>query len=276
MASVRYDSNSAFGGATTYRIAPAYLIPETGTKLKASYGTGFKAPSLDELYVNYPDFGFHSNPSLKPEESRGYDAGFEQALFGKRAEFGATYFHSDVTNLITFGPTSAWPGYTTYYLNLPSAKIDGAETYVTFKPRDDLKLRADYTYTMALNANFTAMDGQWSNELLRRPKHKASLGAEWQASQALSLSATLVYIGDFIDTDRYGTDPATRRAGPYGGQPCRLLRSGRRADSVCAHRQPVQRKLSGPNRLYASGAWRFRRNEGQPERFGLTNGAELS
>jgi vitamin B12 transporter len=206
VASIRYDDNSAFGGATTYRIAPAFLIPETGTKLKASYGTGFKAPTLDELYVNYPNFGFHSNPDLKPEESRGYDAGFEQTLFAKRVEFGATYFHNDITNLITFGPTSTWPGYYTYYLNLPSARIDGAETFVTFKPRDDLKFRADYTYTMA-------MDAQKSEELRRRPKHKASVGADWQASQALNLSATLVYVGDFVDTDRFGSIPRLNAPG---------------------------------------------------------------
>ena len=46
---IRNDDNGRFGDATTYRIAPAYLITETDTKLKASYGTGFKAPSLNQL-----------------------------------------------------------------------------------------------------------------------------------------------------------------------------------------------------------------------------------
>src|SRR5262249_16427187 len=46
-ASVRYDSNSQFGGEATFRVAPAYLIPETGSKLKGSVGTGFRAPILD-------------------------------------------------------------------------------------------------------------------------------------------------------------------------------------------------------------------------------------
>jgi len=56
--SVRYDDNDRFGGKTTFRIAPAVLIPETGTKFKASVGTGFKAPSLDELFDSYPQFNF--------------------------------------------------------------------------------------------------------------------------------------------------------------------------------------------------------------------------
>jgi vitamin B12 transporter len=50
--SILYDANDQFGGATTFRVAPAFLIPETGTKLKGSIGTGFKAPTLDELYDN--------------------------------------------------------------------------------------------------------------------------------------------------------------------------------------------------------------------------------
>jgi vitamin B12 transporter len=68
------------GGKTTFRIAPALLIPETDTKLKGSVGTGFKAPTLPELYQNFPSFNFFGNPNLKPETSIGYDLGFEQAL----------------------------------------------------------------------------------------------------------------------------------------------------------------------------------------------------
>ncbi|MGO9171200.1 MAG: TonB-dependent receptor plug domain-containing protein [Rhodomicrobium sp.] len=202
-ASVRYDSNDRFGDVTTYRIAPAFLIPETDTKLKASYGTGFKAPSLNELFVNYPDFFFYANPNLKPEESTGYDAGFEQKILAKRAEFGATYFHNGITNLITYEATA--PAYTTY-VNIARAETEGVETYFGFKPLTDVTLRADYTYTLA-------MDEELHEELLRRPKHKASLGAKWQATEALSLSATVIHVGDFVDTDRYGLIPRLNAPG---------------------------------------------------------------
>ncbi|PIV21326.1 MAG: TonB-dependent receptor, partial [Deltaproteobacteria bacterium CG03_land_8_20_14_0_80_45_14] len=43
---IRIDDHSRFGTETTYRIAPAYLIKETDTKIKGTFGTGFKAPSL--------------------------------------------------------------------------------------------------------------------------------------------------------------------------------------------------------------------------------------
>ena len=80
-ANIRDDINDQFGEHMTYRVAPAVIIPVTETELKASYGTGFKAPTLSELYQNFPDFNFFGNPNLKPEESTGYDAGFEQPLF---------------------------------------------------------------------------------------------------------------------------------------------------------------------------------------------------
>ena len=60
-------------------VALAMFLPATETKLKATAGTGFRAPSLTQLYVNFLPF-FVSNPDLKPETSFGYDFGFEQPL----------------------------------------------------------------------------------------------------------------------------------------------------------------------------------------------------
>ncbi len=69
----RFDNNDQSGPSFTYRIAPAYIIWETGTKIKSTFGTGFKTPSLFNLYD--PAFG---NPDLKPEKSIGFDVGIEQ------------------------------------------------------------------------------------------------------------------------------------------------------------------------------------------------------
>ncbi len=192
-ASVRFDDNGTFGGYPTFREAPAYLIPETGTKLKGSVGTGFKAPTLDELYDSYPSFGFFANPNLKPETSLGYDFGFEQSLWDKQVEFGSTYFHNDIKNLIEINNTG------TTYANIGQATTYGAENYVAYKPWQTLTLRADYTYTMA-------NDDVTHTELLRRPKHKVSLDGRWQATDALSLSATVVYTGKWVDINRSGSE----------------------------------------------------------------------
>ena len=61
----------SFGPHTTWRFAPTFIVPVTETKLKFTYGTGFKAPTLTELYVNFPAFNSVGNPNLAPETSSG-------------------------------------------------------------------------------------------------------------------------------------------------------------------------------------------------------------
>lgn len=187
--SLRHDENKKFGGKATYRIAPAFLIAETDTKLKASIGSGFKAPSLDQLFHDYPAFGFFANPNLQPETSTGYDLGFEQNLFNKRVQFGSTWFHNDIKNLIAYNNAF------TSYANIGKATTYGFENFIAYKPINTLNLRADYTFTIAKN---TLLD----QELLRRPKNKVSLNATWQTNDKTSISTTLLYTGAWIDGNR--------------------------------------------------------------------------
>jgi vitamin B12 transporter len=188
-ASGRYDDNDRFGGKATWRIAPAYLIPKTGTKLKASYGTGFKAPSLTQLFVSFPAFNFFANPNLEPEESEGYDIGFEQALAGERVRFGATYFHNDISNLINANATF------TSLENVGQATTQGVETFVSVAVTERFNVRGDYTFT-------DAIDDTTGLELLRRPKHKASLNLIWLPTDRLTISATALYVGSQVDGNR--------------------------------------------------------------------------
>jgi vitamin B12 transporter len=188
-ASVRWDQNERFGGEATWRIAPVYTTPLTKTKLKASYGTGFKAPSLTQLFVSFPEFNFFANPNLQPEESEGYDVGFEQPLWQDRIRFGATYFHNDIKNLIL--PNATF----TSLENIGRATTEGAEVFVAVSLADRFKFRGDYTYT-------DAVDNATGLELVRRPKHRASINASWRPIDRLSLSATLLYVGTWVDGNR--------------------------------------------------------------------------
>jgi vitamin B12 transporter len=189
---IRDDVNDQFGEHATYRIAPAVIIPFTETKLKASYGTGFKAPSLSELFQNFPDFNFFANPNLKPEESSGYDAGFEQPLFNERVRFGSTYFHNSITNLITSNDTF------TSYANVGLATSEGTESFVSVKVTDRVLVQADYTFTRAIDAS-TGL------QLLRRPKEKWSATATWLPIDPLTLSATVLHVSDWLDVTRDGS-----------------------------------------------------------------------
>ncbi|HEX4159514.1 MAG TPA: TonB-dependent receptor [Rhizomicrobium sp.] len=188
-AAVRFDDNAEFGGKATWRIAPAWLIPETGTKLEGSVGTGFKAPTLSEMFQNFPSFDFFGNPNLRPETSLGYDAGFEQSLFADAVQFGAKYYRNDIRNLINDNASF------TTYVNVGKAETDGVEAFAAWQVLPTLNLRVDYTFT-------EANDEILNQELLRRPKHKATLNTEWQATQQLSFDADLLGVSSWIDGNR--------------------------------------------------------------------------
>jgi vitamin B12 transporter len=195
VANIRNDRNESFGPYTTWRIAPVFIVPGTETKLKATYGTGFKAPSLTQLYVDNPSFGFLANRNLKPETSKGYDYGFEQSVLRDRVSFGATYFRNDIVNLIANQFTPVFTN-----INIGQAKTSGVESFVSVIPVERVKVRADYTYTATRN-EVTGLG------LFRRPAHKASVAATWNPLDSLSLSATVIYVSSWVDPGRVGTPP---------------------------------------------------------------------
>jgi vitamin B12 transporter len=190
---IRQDDNDRFGEHPTFRLAPALIIPITETKLKGSYGSGFKAPTLNQLFVSFPAFFFFANPNLKPEESIGYDAGFEQPLFNDRVRFGSTYFHNDITNLIQ--PVFNSATFTSTNTNIGRATTEGTENFVAATITDRVRVRADYTVTRTVDA----MTGL---ELLRRPKEKWSANVIWSPIDQLTLSATVLHTGSFVDVSR--------------------------------------------------------------------------
>ncbi|HEY5290563.1 MAG TPA: TonB-dependent receptor, partial [Caulobacteraceae bacterium] len=204
--SARYDSDDRYGGHATWRIAPAYTISATSTVLKGSVGTGFKSPTLSELFVSFPAFKFFANPNLKPETSFGYDVGFEQPLDGGRVRIGATWFHNAIRGLIEAGPDPSAGALAETYLNIGRATTYGVETFASVRLGRRLALRTDYTWLVA-------RDDITGAELIRRPKNKASLATDWQATGRLRFAASLVYVGAWRDFDRAGDALVT--ASPY-------------------------------------------------------------
>ncbi len=183
----RLDAISSFGSQWTYRGAVAYYVPGLETKLKVTYGTGFKAPSLYQLYSPYGD------PELKAENSQGWDAGFEQDVEKGKLGFGATYFHNDFNNLIEYDDD------TNLYGNVAKATTEGWETYVSSKPIQNLELRANYTYTWAFDANS-------GEQLPRRPQNQAGFSANYHW-KAVKLGFDVLYVGDRPDTGFAGYTP---------------------------------------------------------------------
>ncbi|KIZ35882.1 MULTISPECIES: TonB-dependent receptor [Rhodopseudomonas] len=197
VSNIRYDDNDSFGGHTTWRVAPTFIVPYTDTRLKATYGTGFKAPTLMQLYVNNPAYYTIANPALKPETSKGYDVGFEQPLFQNRASFGATYFNNEITDLISMtGYDLALGGYS--YENVGLAKTYGVESFVALQATETLRFRVDYTYTHT-------RDEDSGLRLRRRPDNKVTLSAIWNPIERATLSASIVHTSSWLDYDRFGT-----------------------------------------------------------------------
>ena len=112
---VRYEDHSSFGGKWTGR-ATATVDASDLMRVHGSVGTGFKAPTLNDLY--FPGF---SNPDLMPEESLGVDAGVELFVAAVRAHIGATFFYNDIRDLIEFDFVSSRPE------NLGDVTTAGAE-----------------------------------------------------------------------------------------------------------------------------------------------------
>lgn len=188
---VRIDDHERFGRRATFRIAPVYLLRQHGTKLTASFGTGFKAPSLFQLFGSSSFLGFTTftgNPNLKPETSRSWEAGIEQDLFGGRARVGATYFRTDIKNLIVSTPTF------TSVENRSEANLYGVEAFFQSTPYDGVTFRADYTFVRA-------EDGSNGQDLLRRPKHKASAALDYAFSGRGMVGISATYVGRRRDID---------------------------------------------------------------------------
>lgn len=196
VSNIRYDDNDSFGPHVTWRLAPAFIVPGTDTKLKASYGTGFKAPTLTQLYVNNPSYSSIANANLQPETSRGYDVGFEQALLRDRIKVGVTYFRNDIKNLINnvFNVSS----FTFSYVNVGAAATYGTESFASVAVTDEFKLRGDYT-TIVTRDETTGLG------LRNRPGHKESLSAIWSPNQQFTLSTTLLHVGSAVEFNRDGT-----------------------------------------------------------------------
>lgn len=189
-AGVRYDDHSTFGNAITYRTGLLYHLRPLGIRLKANLGSGFRAPSLNELY--YPYYG---NPDLKPEKSIGYDVGLEKELLNNKLVLGATWFSQHYHNLIQ-------TNFTTYTAdNIGNAQTEGVEVNVSAQPLDNLRVNAAYTWLDAVDRDTGAF-------LPLRPKNKFT-------SSLVYSMAKVTVIGEYLYVSRRYDSSLKRDISPY-------------------------------------------------------------
>lgn len=184
-AGIRFEDQSAFGNSTNPKFSAAYLLKETGTKFKGSFGTAFRAPTLNQLF--FPNFG---NPDLQPEESRSYDMGFEQELPFWRSHFDLSLFHTHFENLIQFIVVAG----RFQPLNTGKATSDGVEMALDFEPIDGiLQTRGYYTYMMTKDKSIAG------GELTRRPMHAGGVNLNLHLFDRWNLNLDAQFAGDRND-----------------------------------------------------------------------------
>jgi len=192
---LRYDSHDTFGDHVLGQAAAAWSLNNGDTILRASFGQGFKAPTLYQL------FSLYGNTRLKPEQADSWDAGIEQHFFDQALVISATGFYRKTTNQIDFvSCPSANPlctvGSFGVYDNVARTRAVGVELAAAAN-LGDLGLQANYTYTDT--ENIAPGNSNYGKQLPRRPKNEANLSADYAWPHDVSTGVALHYVGNTFD-----------------------------------------------------------------------------
>jgi vitamin B12 transporter len=188
-AGARHDNNDDFGDHTSYRASSAYLL-DVGVdvlKLKASYGTGFRAPSLYEIAYN-KNFGFGTaaTTKLKEETSKGFDAGVEYH-WHNGGSVEVVYFDQTIDDEIIFD-LDAFSG---YLQDRGATHSRGVESSAMYPISSTFRLLGNYTYNETKDPA--------GEHRLRRPRHLANIGFDAQPITAVTVFANVRIVRDTQD-----------------------------------------------------------------------------
>ena len=191
---VRHDDHETFGGETTWRVTGTWSLQQSAsrrTRLHATVGTGFRAPSLNELF-----FPFFGNVDLAPETSTGFDLGLEQRWLNGRLTFDLTYFDNDFEDLIGVSPAFT-------AINIDQAEAKGFELVATFRPDSRWFLEGSHTVT-------DTEDERTGQALARRPEHRSTVRFGFEPSDRFDGELSVISVRDRIDTDGGAMDDYER------------------------------------------------------------------
>ena len=197
---LRYDDHAQYGDNLLGQVAAAWALNEGDTVVRASWGQGFRAPGLYELYSEY------GNLNLQPEEFDSWEIGVEQRLFD-RAVVSATYFNRQADNEIRYNGCSTpstdplctvnGAGRWGYYRNVQKTEAQGVELVGRVDVTERLNVSANYTWTDAKSAS-GATDGK---RLTRRPEHMANFAADYAFAFGLKTGVAVRYVGETFNND---------------------------------------------------------------------------
>lgn len=189
-AGARVDDHSRFGTNWTFGANGSVAVAQ-GLRLRASYGEGFKAPTLYQLFSDY------GNGALVPERARSYDAGLEWASGDGVIHAAATLFRRDTRNQIGYvscfsvSNPLCQDGRYGFYDNIGKARAQGVEAELKLRPVETVSATLAYTYLEATDR--TAGKASFGKDLARRPRHSLTTTIDWTTPlHDLALGADLV------------------------------------------------------------------------------------
>ncbi len=189
----RLNVHSRYGSNQTFTFNPSYNISKQ-FRIFGSAATGFKAPTLYQLYSAY------GRQDLKPERSTTYEAGLQHQ--SQKINSRLVYFHRDIKDGIDFDNINY------KYYNYIRQTVNGAEFETKVEPVKNLTITANYTYLNPeeqSQSRLTFKDTAYSY-LLRRPQHNFNITAGYLFSDGLYISAAGKYVGSRFDVGGYETN----------------------------------------------------------------------
>lgn len=175
-AGARVDDHSRFGSAVTFGADAAYTLG-VDWRLRTSFGEGFKAPTLFQLFS---DFG---NQTLAAERSTSFDVGLDYGDRNLDDFLALSIFRRDSENQIDFiscfgvtgGICTDRPFGT--FDNIKRTRAQGVEVEGGMAMTDSFAARAVYAFIDTENR--TSGSANEGHPLARRPRHAATVSADW-------------------------------------------------------------------------------------------------
>jgi vitamin B12 transporter len=187
----RYDDNSEFDSANTFRVEAIYQLNDR-LRLRSAYGTAVKNPTFTERFGFYTNF--IGNPNLDSEESSSWELGMDKQM--GEVKLSATLFDTELESEIDgFVYDPATFAYTSGNKDGLS-KRQGVELTASLITSNSLMINAAYSYTDSVEADGA---GGYTDEI-RRARHTGSLNLAWQAMDNLQINTNAQYSGSQTDT----------------------------------------------------------------------------